>query len=797
MQKLRKWFQHCPYGKEHPYQSGPDERFPRKPIEGQPVVLGVVSLENEIVRVWAEYSVNGSQERSAAEGSLVSDAEQGGNWQIELPSFLAGDTVEYTIYASDGKTQEQSDPFVFTCLGWQESTGPVSYTLHSNGIDLHFPDGEQAPQANLRILMNDPWGLDFSVFWGEAPVLPKTEAANYQILDKNQNGVVLTTASVRIEVSTSPYSLKVYNQKNSLIFEQDSPPSWLSAGDSLPLSLQLNFHSTPEEKFYGFGERYNGLNQRGNTLDIRVYEEYKNQGKRTYFPVPFFLSSRGYGFYIDSTREVSFDLCSREAALWSCEIALNGEPSCAFTLFTAQNPVENLRAFSALTGKPKLPPQWIFGLWMSSNEWNSQAEVMKQLTLMQEYDIPAEVLVIEAWSDESTFYIWNDAVYQAKSGLEHFKYQDFTFNEDGLWPDPKAMVDKIHQLGMKLILWQIPVMKTLEEPHPQHDADEQTMIEKGYCVMNPDGSPHRIHTPWFPGALLLDVTNPEAVAWWMEKRAYLLEDLQIDGFKTDGGEHLWPRDTKFANGLTGHELINDFPNLYVGSYHRFANEKRNGEAVTFSRAGFTGAQAFPCHWAGDENSNWGAFRSNLLAGLNVGLSGVPFWGWDIAGFSGPIPSAELYLRSTAMAAFCPIMQYHSEFNNHQVPNVDRTPWNIAERTNSPEVIDIFRKFVQIRKTLLPYIKQEAAYCAQSGEPLMRPLFLDWSQDAVVWEIEDQYCFGREYLVAPVLEEGAVERKLYLPAGNWEDFWTKEILQGEQWVTRAAALDEIPVYRLIP
>jgi alpha-glucosidase (family GH31 glycosyl hydrolase) len=431
---------------------------------------------------------------------------------------------------------------------------------------------------------------------------------------------------------------------------------------------------------------------------------------------------------------------------------------------------------------------------MSGNEWNSQARVMEQVRKTIEHHIPATVLVIEAWSDEATFYVWNDARYAPRPADEPFSYSDFTFPSDGRWPDPKGMIEELHHLGIRVLLWQIPVMKKGEAPHPQSDADEAYMLEKGYYVREADGRPYHVRPFWFHDGLVLDFTNPEAVQWWLSKRAYLLDELGIDGFKTDGGEHLWGRNLRFADGRRGDELWNLYPNLYVGAYHRFARAKCHGDAVTFSRAGFTGAQAYPCHWAGDEDSTWEAFRASILAGLNAGLSGIPFWGWDLAGFSGEIPSAELYLRAAAMATFCPIMQYHSEYNEHRKPCRDRTPWNIAERTGEPLVLEVYRRFAQLRMRLLAYIEAEAAHCAATGEPLMRSLFLDWPQDQAAWEIADQYCFGRALLVAPVVEPGLIQRRLYLPDGTWEDFWDGTHLTGGRWITRSAPLDIIPVYR---
>jgi alpha-glucosidase (family GH31 glycosyl hydrolase) len=174
------------------------------------------------------------------------------------------------------------------------------------------------------------------------------------------------------------------------------------------------------------------------------------------------------------------------------------------------------------------------------------------------------------------------------------------------------------------------------------------------------------------------------------------------------------------------------------------------------------------------------------------LSGVIFWGWDIAGFSEDLPSVELYLRATAMATFCPVMQYHSEYNPGGPPK-DRTPWNIARHHNDDRAIDLFRRFVQLRTTLLPYLVAEGEYAAREGTPLMRPLLLDHPDDPVAWSIEDQYRFGRSLLVAPIVEEGAEARTLYLPDGDWIDYWTGEPLSGKRWITVDAPLDRIPVF----
>lgn len=555
---------------------------------------------------------------------------------------------------------------------------------------------------------------------------------------------------------------------------------WLTDG-SRARRVRLTFTATPDEAFYGLGERYNALNQRGEILDVRCYEQYKNQGKRTYMPIPFLLSSRNYGLFVNSSRWMQFDLTASDT--WTLEADF--EEFLELVWFTGDNSFEISGQFTLCTGQPALPPLWAFGLWVSGNEWNSQEKVQREVALAKQHAIYPSVLVIEAWSDETTFYIWNDAQYQAVPGSQSFKAADFQFS--GKWPDPQGMIDSLHESGIRLILWQIPVLKKQEGDHPQHAADHAYFEQQKFGVRQPDGSLYKVRPFWFRDGYLLDVTHPEAARWWMEKRAYLLE-MGIDGFKTDGGEHLWGADTLFADGRRGDELWNLYPKLYTELYYQFAVQKKQGDALTFSRAGFTGSQTSPVHWAGDENSTWEAFQHSILAGLSAGLSGILFWGWDLAGFSGEIPSAELYLRSAAMAAFCPIMQYHSEYNQHREPSHDRTPWNIQQRTGDERVIPTFRYFVNVRHALMPYIWQEARFAAQSGQPMMRALQVMDSQASPY-----QYFFGRDLLISPVVEEGATTWPVYLPQGEWCDFWTGRHYPGGKTHQVAVPLDTIPVF----
>lgn len=811
---------HNPVGIEHPYHQDPDERFPRQPLAGQRVELGARTFPpGAAARVWATWSTAGGSEnmdRGVSEATLIArggtEAETiqfatstirlGGTrardtWRASLPVFEIGQQVTYQLHTMDGDTQEQLDSpeYSFIVMDWVSTDQVAGYELDKSRLTISFTTLQHDLHSSLRIRFTQTDQLECHLTAGEDPVqIDDTLAPPWKVLEQNKNGVKLCVGPLRLEVSTQPFHLQISRQ-DKVLLSTHSYPTWLTSGaGDAPRSLRMAFDSPATESFHGLGERYNAFNLRGSKLDASVYEQYKNQGVHTYIPVPFFISSQGYGFYLETARFSTFDFAASRADRWHFQAEIGPQASLDFHVYAGKDPKHNLRMFSHQVGRPQLPPDWAFGHWISSNEWNSQATVLEQVRLSKLHDIPATVLVIEAWADEKTFYIWNGARYSPKSADQPFRLADFTFPADGLWPDPKGMIDELHRQGIRLVLWQIPVLKNLgEERHPQQDIDEAYMLEKGYHLKWLDGSPYRIRPFWFHDSLLLDFNNQEAVDWWMSKRAYLLDELGVDGFKTDGGEHLWGRDVIFASGLRGDEGLNLYPNLYVGAYHRFARKKRGGDALTFSRAGFTGAQAFPCHWAGDENSTWEAFRASLSAGLNAGLSGIPFWGWDIAGFSGEIPSAELYVRAAAMAAFCPIMQYHSEFNDHRRPLRDRTPWNIAERTGHPEVIDIYRHYVKTRMHLLPYITAEARYCSETGEPLMRALFLDWPADPQAWQISDQYCFGRTLMIAPILEPGMDTRRLYLPEGQWQHFWTGEKFSGQRWITVPAPLEHIPVF----
>ncbi len=541
---------------------------------------------------------------------------------------------------------------------------------------------------------------------------------------------------------------------------------------------------------YGMGERFDGVDRIGKTTESTIIEKFTHQGENTYFPLPFFFCNDGHGVFVESDAAAVFSLSRGHV-----EITLP-EGDCDVHFFFG-SPREMLSQFVTMTGEPVLPPDWAFGTWVSANRWTSQADVEEQLDKIASSGYPATTLVIEAWSDEATFYLWNGAEYALKDGGDSFAESELHFQEP--WPNPSAMIHRMHDLGIRLVLWQIPALKQLEagEYCPQHDRDDAYALEQGYVVLNADGSPYRIPRQWFIGAHVPDFSVPELCSWWMEKRRYLLE-MGVDGFKTDGGEFMHDLTTRFHNGQSGVTMRNRYVVDYESAYTKAIGANR----TLFSRAGYLGAQRCPIHWAGDQASSFEEMRSALGAGLSLGLSGVPFWSFDIGGFAGPLPGAELYLRSTAMATFVPVMQWHSEplggqFGGFDTGMVnDRSPWNIALHADDESVERVAIFYARLRMNLLPELLRQAKISVDQHVPMMRHLVLDYPDDRIAQQCHDAFLLG-DLLVAPVLEEGATGREIYLPKGLWYSLLTRETLVGGRTVFVSAGRDEIPVFLRTP
>lgn len=727
---------HTPLGLGHPYRYEPDQRIPIYPIAGAP-------------------------------------------WSVRASTDVSTKTVSLHV-----RRGSETKMYSLACKGEArtEDHGPYGKTAKIIAADTHLAE---AASASGEYPGEIAWEVSL-------PALNKYEEATYWLeSDLGERSQDYTLCAL------------VWVPDDEGFFQQLGE---FSPGVALGETLVLKDHSSriyrvqsslplrPSDHVVGFGERFHSVDQRGQLVDALVYEEYKGQGHRTYLPAPFgIVIGSNYGFYLNTSNPSRYDVgvTNPDQLVIEIDIAL-GQSECQIKAFTGSASAI-LHQYMSEFDLPKNPPDWIYKLWASSNEWNTQARVEREIETSIACGIDLGVIVIEAWSDESTFTVFRDAQYTPNDGSRGLSADDITYPSNGAWPNPQKMIDDLHAKDMKILLWQIPVFKEMGESGSQVNAMWEYAIKNNLVVKNGDGEPYLTRGFWFRDALMPDLTDSKVRKWWADLHRYLVTDMGVDGFKTDGGEHAWGSDLQYLDGRSGLEKNNLFPVAYAQTFHELMSDSKK-DAITFSRAGFAGSSAYPIFWAGDEDSTWQAFQASVRAGITASASGIFFWGWDIGGFSGEnLPTSELYLRGAAMATFCPIMQFHSEFNHHRQPSNDRSPWNIAAQNGDPEVLTIFREFAQVRKSLIPYLTQEGETAISSGRPLMAGLFFDYSTDTEIWNAPYQYMLGRYLLVAPVTEPGVTHTKVYLPEGNWMDFWSTKKFEGKQWVDVHVPLNRIPVF----
>lgn len=791
---------HAPYGIDDLYEIQATERSPRDPVAGENVSIKITTWPIEPGQTaWVTWTKNGITQ-PAVGASWQYNSGNNTYWSANLGSFSKGDVIAYTVRANkDGANEKTVGPFTFTVTDWESVSSIGSVTDNTNRVVLNaVPNtGTMSPKINLLFTADDVFRLQLSP---NGSGTFSSGLSNYTVSDTSAT-TWISTSKLKIKVDKNPFKLSVYKPDGTTLIarQYDSTVNrnlaWLTNGSTIVDKVQDNFYTPPGEEFFGFGERYNSIRKRGSDVDTYVYNQYRNQNDRTYMAIPFMLNTNGYGIFLNTTYYSKFRLATERSDMYSFTANTGGSASSLLDYyFIYGNDLKGVVSnYTTITGKPAAVPKWAFGLWMSANEWDRQSEVAGAISNANANNIPATAMVLEQWSDEQTFYIFNDAQYTPKPGGQALTYADFTFPAGGRWPNPKQMVDDIHANGLKVLLWQVPIQKYTSTPYAQKDNDEAYMISQGYAVGNGSGGQYRIPWgQWFENSLLLDYTNSAATNWWMSKRSYLFDSVGIDGFKTDGGEMVWGRWNTFANGKKGDEMRNQYSNDYVKAYNQYAKSKKS-DAVSFSRSGTQGAQQNQIFWAGDQESTFSAFRDAVRAGLSAGMSGVPFWSWDLAGFTGTYPTAELYKRATEMSAFSPIMQFHSENNGSSGISEERSPWNAQARTGDTTIISHFAKYTNTRMNLLPYIYSEAKKSSDTGVPMMRAMALEYPADSNTYGLTEQYMFGDNLLVAPVVNQGETNKSVYLPAGDWIDFWWGAQRPGGRTISYYAGVDDIPVF----
>jgi len=537
----------------------------------------------------------------------------------------------------------------------------------------------------------------------------------------------------------------------------------VTSSDLQVSQVKISGNCTADEHFYGFGERFNALDQRGNVLEMWTRDVPNAKGTHTYKPIPFFMSSRGYGFHLDSTTRAFFDMAASDSKAFT---VTDINSRLGFCIFYGPKLTDVLEQYTALAGHPPLPPKWVFGPWKSRDEHLNTEAVFEDVEKMRELDIPLSVQVIDS--------PWESA------------YNDFTFNS-WQFPDPRKLIDHIHELGSKLVLWLTPFIniesKTgemfgkIQGQKPTVDFFPE-LVQKGYFIKTPQGEPY-IQKWWKGRGCLIDFTNPEAVAWWKDQIRKLAR-MGVDGIKTDDGEHV-PEDAVFHNGKTGAEMHNYYPILYnKATYEALVEVKK--ETILWARSAYSGAQKYPMHMTGDKDPDF-SFENGLpidIIGVqSAGMSGLTIEGTDIGAYNSP-SNKLVFIRWTQFGALLPIMQFHMK-------DPVTGPWSYDEET-----VQIYRTYAKLHNSLFPYIYSYAKEANVKGLPIVRALPLLYQDDPEAHQHPMEYFLGNELLVAPIYQE-INERDIYLPEGEWIDYWTGEIHKGQSIIHYKASLDKMPLF----
>jgi alpha-D-xyloside xylohydrolase len=504
------------------------------------------------------------------------------------------------------------------------------------------------------------------------------------------------------------------------------------------------------ERVYGLGERFGALIKNGQTVEI----ENKDGGtgsEQAYKNVPFYLTDGGYGVFVNDAGPVSFEVASEKVE--RVQFSIEGQSLEYFVIY-GPSPKEILEKYTALTGRPALPPAWSFGLWLSTSFTTNYDEktVGSFVDGMIDREIPLSVFHFDTfWMREQN---WCDFIWDERT-----------------FPDPAGMLRRMHQRGVKVCVWINPYIAQASRLFPEAAA-------AGYLLKRPNGNVWQTDK-WVPGMGIVDFTNPDARTWYAAKLAALL-DQGVDCFKTDFGERIPTEDVVWHDGSDPTRMHNFYSYLYNQTVFNLLRERRGeGEAVVFARSATAGCQQFPVHWGGDCESTFSSMADSLRGGLSLGMSGFGFWSHDIGGFEGT-PPPELYHRWSAFG----LLSSHSRLHGS---NSSRAPWMIDDKA-----VDVVASFARQKCRLMPYLYGVATEASRRGIPMMRAMLLEFPEDPTAGFLDRQYMLGPSLLVAPVFtEDGMVEH--YIPAGRWTHFVTGRTLDGPAWVHEHYDVSSLPLF----
>jgi alpha-D-xyloside xylohydrolase len=564
--------------------------------------------------------------------------------------------------------------------------------------------GEPAKGPAWPISRNDSLMITYAGAYGSISI----ERRPWRIVLRDAQGKLLTgTRRLRDNDSTQVKSL---------------PFNFIKRGHDNSRSLNPVFTLSPGEKIFGCGESFTRLDKVGQKVNLFTTDPQGPETDQMYKPVPFFLSSRGYGIFMHTSAPVT---CDFGATAINATKLFMGDENLDFFIFFG-DPKEVLNEYTSIVGKAAMPPLWSFGTWMSRITYVSEQEGYEVARNLRERRIPSDVIHFDTG--------WFDIDWQC----------DYEFSPSR-FPNPQKMIDDLKNDGFRISLWQLPYFTPQNRFFPH-------LTDRGLYVKDSKGG-----LPYEDA--VLDFSNPQTVAWYQEKIAKLIR-MGVGAIKVDFGEAA-PFNGLYASGRTGLYEHNLYPLRYNKAVADITKQV-SGESVIWARSAWAGSQRYPLHWGGDAaNTDYGMIGS-LRGGLSLGLSGFAFWSHDIGGFVVSTPE-ELYRR------WLPFGFLSSHSRAHGAPPTE--PWLYGEA-----FVQAFRQSAELKYRLMPYVYAQAKECTEKGLPMLRALFIEFPEDAGAWLVEDEYMFGSQMLVAPLFESGN-SRDVYLPQGKWIDYQTGKVYSG--------------------
>ena len=628
-------------------------------------------------------------------------------------------------------------------------------------LDFPFTAYENDPNLKFKIDFVTPRTVRIRML--TTPVEPKPAASimlakepgrdgSWKVAETNDK-IVYSSDYGTIQINKNPWRIVLKDKagrilsQTAALSDADStqvkytPFCFVKRGSDNARRINPVFTLTADEMIFGCGESATGLNKAGQKVNLFVTDPQGPETDQMYKPIPFFMSNRGYGMFMHTSAPVT---CDFGATYIGLNKMFMGDENLDLFVFFGE-PKDILDEYTDLVGKPGMPPLWSFGTWMSRITYFSEKEGYDVAANIRKNKYPCDVIHFDTG--------WFDVDWQC----------DYKFSENR-FQNPQQMLKDLRSQGFHVCLWQLPYFT----PKNRYFSE---LIEKDMYVKNGNGE-----LPYED--VVLDFSNPETVKWYQDKLAGLL-NIGVSAIKVDFGEAA-PLNGIYASGKSGWYEHNLYPVRYDMAVSEITKKLHN-ENIMWARAAWAGSQRYPLHWGGDAATTNTGLLGTLRAGLSFGLSGFSFWSHDMGGFVKSTPE-DLYCR------WIPFGFLTSHTRAHGAPPTE--PWLY----DSKRVQDVFRKSAEMKYRLMPYVYAQAKECTEKGLPMLRALFVEFPDDPGAWKVDDEYLFGSQILVAPLLESGMTGRTVYLPEGKWIDYQTEKVYEGGWHQIEAGSLPIIMLVR---